>query len=146
MGSDQQNPVRQKLVAYIAELEDRLNKKLAAIAALEDALEGGGHNSDSNHTDTHGNKGKEKESEPDTKPRYDDEKGSSPDEFDSGLELESEAKSDDNQTVPSSKIDEMERKYVITDVTLFIKSCCVLVVVILLFFLHSFLSTNTLLL
>jgi hypothetical protein len=45
------------------------------------------------------------------------------------------------QPLGAINIAELERKYVISDVTLFIKSCCVLVVVILLFFLHSFLST-----
>lgn len=44
------------------------------------------------------------------------------------------------QPLGAINIAELERKYVISDVTLFIKSCCVLVVVILLFFLHSFLT------
>lgn len=158
MGGDQQDRVRLKLILYIAELEARLKKKLEAEAALESALEGGGHSSGSSHQhapspSSESQKGKEKQRE-DTAvhPGSDDEEkvliASDSENGDPVLGHSRDGKEfseSSNDPAPAGAVDisAMERKYVISDDTLFIKSCCVLVVVIILFFLHSFLSTLT---
>jgi len=111
--------VREKLVQHIRELEERQRQKMSSVAALEAALEAGEHSEGGSEAQ----KGKGKEKAENDAP--------GPDTSESGDQ--------GDQGAPTINLAEMEKKYRITDITLFIKSYCVLAVVIILFFLHSFL-------
>jgi len=115
--------VREKLVQHIRELEERQRQKMSSVAALEAALEAGEHSEGGSEAQK--GKGKEKAENDATGPDT------------------SESGDQGDQGAPTINLAEMEKKYRITDITLFIKSYCVLAVVIILFFLHSFLRNPT---